>query len=437
MNPKQHGFRQGRSCLSQLLEHYDNILAIMEDGYNADCVYLDFSKCFDKIDIGLLSHKMKANGIHSKIGLWLHNFLMDRRQFVITGNAISEPSPVISGIPQGTVLGPILFLLFISDIDNDIENTASMFADDTRVTSKIATEDDVENMQDDLNKIYNWAVDNNMLFNNGKFELLRYGYNEDIKQSTIYLSAANEVIDEKESLRDLGVIVNNQANFNDHVEHMCSKVKQKSGWILRTFKNRQQYFLKLLWKQLVQPHFDYCSQLMNLSSGNLSKIENLQRYYTRRMKSLQDKNYWERLKLCQMLSQQRRMERYKIIYTWKILEEMVPNCGIKQVENTRFGRLCQIPPIKKCQSKIQNLRENSFQIIGPKLFNLLPAKIRNLSKCSIDEFKAELDQYLEKIPDEPKLPGYIPTASDQFSGQPSNSLVDQIRKSKQTNIGGG
>ena len=225
--------------------------------------------------------------------------------------------------------------------------------------------------------------------------------------------------------------------LNDHVEHMCSKVKQKSGWILRTFKNRQQYFLKLLWKQLVQPHFDYCSQLMNLSSGNLSKIENLQRYYTRRMKSLQDKNYWERLKLCQMLSQQRRMERYKIIYTWKILEEMVPNCGIKQVENTRFGRLCQIPPIKKCHSKIQNLRENSFQIIGPKLFNLLPAKIRNLSKCSIDEFKAELDQYLEKIPDEPKLPGYIPTASDQFSGQPSNSLVDQIRKSKQTNIGGG
>ena len=83
-----------------------------------------------------------------------------------------------------------------------------------------------------------------------------------------------------------------------------------------------------------------------------------------------------------MLSLQRRVERYKIIYTWKILKEMVPNCGINQVENARFIRLCQITPIKKCQSKIQILRENSFQIIGPKLINLLPAKIRNLSKCS-------------------------------------------------------
>ena len=91
MNKNQHGFRNGRSCLSQLLDHYDRILKILEDGKNADCVYLDFSKCFDKIDIGLLCQKLKQNGISSKLGLWLHNFFTNRKQFIISREAISSP----------------------------------------------------------------------------------------------------------------------------------------------------------------------------------------------------------------------------------------------------------------------------------------------------------------------------------------------------------
>ena len=85
-----------------------------------------------------------------------------------------------------------------------------MFADDTRLLGNIASEEDVENLQSDLNKIYEWADNNNMLFNNNKFEVLRYGKNTEIKDSTFYLSASNDIIEEKETLRDLGVIVNNQ-----------------------------------------------------------------------------------------------------------------------------------------------------------------------------------------------------------------------------------
>ena len=104
----------------------------------------------------------------------------------------------------------------------------------------------VESLQIDLNKIYSWAEQNNMLFNNGKFELLRYGNDEDLKNSTYYLSANNEIIEEKETLRDLGIILNNQANFDDHVSNICAKVKQKTGWILRTFHSRQPFLLKQL-----------------------------------------------------------------------------------------------------------------------------------------------------------------------------------------------
>ena len=283
MNINQHGFRQGRSCLSQLLEHYDNILKILEDGNNADCIYLDFAKCFDKIDTGLLCHKLKQSGVNCKIGVWLHNFLVNRRQYVVSGDEISQSSDVISGIPQGTVLGPILFLIFISDIDKNINSIASMFCDDTRLMGKISNEEDVEKLQQDLNHIYSWAEENNMLFNNKKFELLRYGRDEEIKHSTFYLSANDEIIEEKEQLRDLGIIVNNQANFNDHIEYVCSKVKQKSGWILRTFVCRLPFFMKLLWKQLIQPHVDYC---MSLTGNNISQQENLQRNYLRKIFNL-------------------------------------------------------------------------------------------------------------------------------------------------------
>ena len=276
-----------------------------------------------------------------------------------------------------------------------------------------------------------------MLFNNNKFEILRYGKNSDIKQSTFYLSANNEIIEEKEHLRDLGVLVNNQGTFNDHIDQICSKVKQKSGWVLRTFKSREPYFLKILWKQLIQPHFDYCSQLMNLNQTNISKLEKLQSNFTRRIKFGNDLNYWERLKSAQMISQERRMERYKIIYIWKILEGRVPNCGITAAHNDRKGRLCTIPALKKCNQSIKTLRENSFQVVGPKLFNCLPAKIRNTSKCSTEEFKMILDQYLAKIPDEPKLPGYTPAASNLYTGQPSNCLVDQVRRQDQIVTGGG
>ena len=429
MNANQHGFRKGRSCLSQLLQHYDNILNILEEGYNADCIYLDFSKCFDKIDTGLLCHKLKEAGIHSQAGIWLHNFLTNRRQYIISGDSLSRQSNVISGIPQGTVLGPILFLIFICDIDKNIDSIASMFADDTRVLGKIRTQEDVENLQLDLNKIYSWAENNNMLFNNKKFELLRYGNNEDLKTSTFYLSADNEIIEEKESLRDLGIVMNNMANFDDHIENVCSKVKQKSSWILRTFQTRQPFVLKQLWKQLVQPHIDYCSQMMVLTPGNISDLENLQRSYLSRIPSLKNKDYWERLKDSQMLSQERRLERYKIIYIWKIIEGRVPNCGVTALEHPRHGRLCIVPPIKNCATRVKTLRENSFQVQGPILFNSLPAHIRNKKKCSIDEFKLVLDKFLELIPDEPNVNGthYTPRASCQITGKASNKLVNQIK----------
>ena len=218
--------------------------------------------------------------------------------------------------------------------------------------------------------------------------------------------------------------MNNDSTFSNHVECVCRKVRQKSGWVLRTFHNRQSWFLKLMWKTLVQPHVDYCSQLYfpHLSS-EMQKIEKLQQIYTKKIPEVSQLNYWERIKVLKLYSQERRMERYRILYTWKILEGFSPNCGLEVQHSDRRGRELKVPVLKS-KGKFQTLREKSFQVHGAKLFNSLPKSIRNLTKLSVDGFKQKLDVYLQSIPDEPILPGYTPSACNQHTGSPSNSLID-------------
>ena len=113
LDVNQHGSRAGKSTLSQLLEHQDQILTALENGENLDSVYLDFSKAFDKCDHGILLHKIKRLKIKGKLGRWIKNFLTERQQVILVDKVKSKFSKLVSGIPQGSVLGPILFLIYI------------------------------------------------------------------------------------------------------------------------------------------------------------------------------------------------------------------------------------------------------------------------------------------------------------------------------------
>ncbi len=178
LNPNQHGFRRGRSCISQLIAHFEKIIDLLSQGYSVDVVYLDFCKAFDKLDFNTLLQKLKLNGIYGKLGRWLHSFLTGRGRYqsVSVNGFLSFVCAVLSGVPQGSVLGPLLFLVLINDIDVDITcSFLSSFADDTRIGMGIRSLDDAHQLQTDLNKVYSWATNNNMRLNSSKFEMLSYG----------------------------------------------------------------------------------------------------------------------------------------------------------------------------------------------------------------------------------------------------------------------
>ena len=265
-------------------------------GNNINVIYLDFAKAFDKVDHGILCHKLKQLGIGGKVGTWIHNFLSDRTQYITANGAASTMSQVIGSVPKGTVLGPILFLILIGDINENTNSHVSSFADDTRVLLAITDEDDVKTLQNDLKTIYKWQETNNMQFNSNKFELLRYGKNQHIKESTSYYSPNETTIEQTQCVKDLGIQMNVTLSFTDHIHTMCSKFRQKCGWIMRTFHTRDIHTMKTLWCSIVQPHIDYCSQLWTPHrTGDIQKIESLFRSFSHQIKSISELNYWDRL----------------------------------------------------------------------------------------------------------------------------------------------
>ena len=421
-NPNQHGFCAGKSCLSQLLEYYDTILRLVGDGYSVDTVYLDFSKAFDKVDHSILLSKLKGIGIGGKLGRWIHSFLTDRKQVVTVNGITSKSAPVKSGVPQGTVLGPILFLIYIADIDGDIKySSLSSFADDTRLLKAIQTVMDTFELQHDLNMAYTWTNDNNMTLNDTKFQLLRHGCSE-VQKNSCYLSPSGTKIEEKECVKDLGVLMDNDCTFSSHINKVVEKMKEMSGWILRTFKLRSPMLMLTLWKSLVLPHHDYCSQLWSpLSVKSRQDLEMVQRKFLSKIDGMYNFTYWEQLKKLGLYSLERRRERYRVLYTWKILEGIVPNTsstnGITAQNHARFGRLCHVPFVRR--SPYQGLRNASFNVRAPMLFNCIPREVRDMKNCTKEEFKGKLNAHLKNIPDEPLIPGYV-----AYRRAETNSILD-------------
>ena len=166
--PLQHGFHTSMSCESQLLCFTDDITKNLQRGKQTDVLVMDFSKAFDKVDHNLLCLKLSSYGIRGEINSWISNFLSGRKQCVVVEGEQSTFVPVESGVPQGSVLGPCLFLFCINDIPDGLKSTWRLFADDTIVYLTVKSDSDAEELQDDLNKLAQWEKKWSMEFHPDK-----------------------------------------------------------------------------------------------------------------------------------------------------------------------------------------------------------------------------------------------------------------------------
>ena len=429
----QHGFISGRSTLSQLLHQLEQMIRAWEDGKSTDTIYLDFAKAFDKVDHNILCHKIKRLGITGKVGLWIREFLTNRFQQVSANGALSSPAPVLSGVPQGTVLGPILFIIMIDDLDCDlVHSVASKYADDTRITATVSNSEEAQQFQLELDsKIYPWGPANKMALNGDKFEHLHVGSNLHQTKAS-YTDPSGTTIIEKQYIKDLGVTMSNDLTWTKHIEEVVSKARVMSGWALRTFFTREQDPMITIWNIQVRPILDYCSPLWSPSSNNYKNIDLLeatQRSFTRCIKGMEGLDYAQRLNALSMYSVQRRHERYKIIYIYKIKENLVPNIseihGLQFYSSRRHGCICRMPSYPLYHNKAVIARNNSFALTASSLWNSLPQHIRDISGLSIDAFKRRLDKVLKHYPDEPRC-----SATGFYAdvhGRASNSLYDISR----------
>ena len=234
VNDSQHGFTKGRSCLTNLLDFLEEVYDNLDEGKAVDIIYLDFAKAFDKVPHKRLAAKLKSCGIRGNILRWIQNWLKGRGQKVGIRGAHSEWARVFSGVPQGSVLGPLLFLIYINDIDERLLSKISKFADDTKMCRNIDSDDDAKMLQEDLRKLFQWSVDWQMLFNIDKCSVMHVGKSNNGNDYAL----GEKVLTTTEEERDLGVIIHKSMNPSRQCMEAAKKGNRMLGMMKRTIVSR-------------------------------------------------------------------------------------------------------------------------------------------------------------------------------------------------------
>ena len=319
LSPNQHGFQPGKSVETNLLETYDIITDLLDKGLPVDLVLLDFAKAFDKVPHKRLREKLTAAQLHPNLVNWLINFLSGRTQRVRLFGAggekvFSEPCDVISGVPQGTVLGPTLFNIYINDIFSEVENKLSLYADDSKLFGAV----NVKSLQTDVQKIQLWADK----FNISKCSTLHFGSSNPCAQYHMHEHASNSDPPIKTSTeeRDLGVIVDSLLKFHANTIKSVSQANTNLGLIKRTVTSRSPLVFLKLYKALVRPVLDFgmCAAFPAYK-GDVRLIEGVQRRATKVITNLGDKPYQDRLRALNLPTLVYRRNRSDMMMTRKLL----------------------------------------------------------------------------------------------------------------------
>ena len=395
---KQHGFLSGRSTVTQLLKYIDDCIDGISDKSVIDAIYLDFSKAFDTVPHRRLMSKLESYGINGNVKQWIYSFLSGRTQTVVVNNTESSPAPVISGIPQGSVLGPLLFVIYINDLPNEITSNVYLFADDTKVTRKVRSKNDAKALQQDLAMLEAWSNKWLLQFNPDKCHVLTIGRFEDIRHTERYELYGNElehVFEEK----DLGVHVDMELKFHEHISNKVNKANSIIGLIRRSFSYLDGELFKKLYTSFARHHLEYAQSVWQPHFEKYKKmIENVQIRATKLVDGFSELSYEERLKKLDLPTLAYRRERGDMIEIYKHIhsydEDAISSNFRRQ---TRVSRKHNFQLVEnKPTDGSRGLQYNSFYFRTNRRWNDLPKKVVNAKH--IDEFKNTLDEAWQERP---------------------------------------
>lgn len=385
----QHGFRRKRSCLTNLLEFYNTLFSLHDVSKSLDIVYLDFQKAFDKVPHDKLIQKIKAIGITGKLLYWIRDWLKNRQQRVVINGITSEWIKVTSGVPQGSVLGPVLFTIYINDIDTGLNNFISKFADDTKIGNSVISEEDRQTLQQDLNKISEWSTKWQMPFNVNKCQVLHIGSNN----NKFEYKMSNKILNTAKNAKDLGVTISQDLKFSQQCNKAASKANRMLGFINRNFTFKSKEIILPLYTSLVRPHLEYAVQFWAPHlQKDINKLESVQRRATKLIPSLRNKQYEERLKDLNLFSLKKRRLRGRIIECFKIIK------GFNNINPSNLFTFNQKTATRgnslKLSGSTVNLNITKYFFTNDVIDNWNSLPEEAVQCTTIDSFKKKLDYHL-------------------------------------------
>ena len=390
--PEQHGFVPNKSCLTNLLETLEDIQKLQDLGIPVDELFLDFSKAFDKVPHQRLIYKLEKLGITGTTLVWLESFLSKRTQRVKVRGKLSKHIKVQSGVPQGSVLGPLLFVAYVSDLPHQITSSIKIFADDTKLYRQTDCIEDADELQKDLNALSSWCEEWGMIFNSSKCFVMHYG-----RKNSRYMYHVNgNIIDTCTFYKDLGVIVTDDLKPTKQIDKCITKANAMLGLIKRTFSFIDEEIFLRCFKTFVRPILEYGQQAW---APHLEKdieiLEKVQRRATKLVHSLKDLPYEERLDKLQLFSLKRRRERGDMIFMYKLFNGHInidPKKLFAMHSDDRTRGHCF--KIKTPRIYTDNRRYYfTTRVVGP--WNNLPNY--GIYSNSIPEFKRNYDKFTKSL----------------------------------------
>lgn len=254
-NPKQHGFRQGFSCTTQLIEFYHDIASALDDRGQIDCLFLDFRKAFDTVSHSVLIQKLQNLNIDQTICGWIKDYLTARKQKVVLGGSCSRLVSVTSGVPQGSVLGPLLFLVYINDISDVVKCRIRMFADDCVLYTDLTDQTDSTQLQEDLNHVEVWCKNNDMVLNTNK--CVHVSFTKRVNRLMNQYILNNHVIRKEDKYKYLGVTFSEDGGWSEHIGTVVSRAGKALGFLQRNLKHVTTEVKQAAYHAYVRPILEY------------------------------------------------------------------------------------------------------------------------------------------------------------------------------------